>query len=126
MNNFYDLYKEGNEHFKNKNFPKAVDCWKAAILDQDVTDKVVAMCHYNIGTVLLKEGNYSNAIEYIVKAINYYDTPKAMYYHNLGVSYTKLKNYKMALICYKRALSIEDDKDTWYNLQIVEAKLKRG
>lgn len=52
---------------------------------------------------------------------------EAFLHYNLGVSYTKEKNYEMAIDEYEKALSLNpDDTDTHYNLAIIYDDLRRN
>jgi Ca-activated chloride channel family protein len=76
--------------------------------------------HYNMGNLFYKEKSYEKAIS---SYKNIKDT-KLLYQtlHNLGNSYEKMGNKDEAIKNYEKALTIKNDKDTLFNLELLKQK----
>lgn len=68
------------------------------------SDPKFADAYDALGTVLLKQGYYDEAIEDFNKAIRY--GQKALYYNNLGAAYYYKEEFDNAISCFERAVEI--------------------
>ena len=75
---------------------------------------------YNKGNILYRLGEFQAAIKEYKKIKNPTLLPKAL--HNLGNSYAKIGNIKQAIASYKKALTIDDDRGTKANLDLLTKK----
>ena len=67
-----------------------------------------------IGVVCLKQQNYDEAIEYLIKILkinpDYY-----LAYYNLGIAYKELGDYEQSILNLRKALEIEPDYEPAVN-----------
>lgn len=72
-------------------------------------------------TLLMKQKTKITELENQLASLKrQYNKQEALLHYNLGVSYTKDKNYEMALDEYEKALSLNpEDADTHYNLGVI-------
>lgn len=70
-------------------------------------DPAFADAHDALGTVLLQQGRYDDAINHYNQAIKY--GQKAIYYNNLGSAYYYRKEFRNAIKCLEEALRIYPD-----------------
>lgn len=116
---FKDI-KEANEYYKKKKYEKAAHYFKKV-----ANSKKSSQSFYNLANAYYKAKKYKEAIRYY----NLVQTPNSRLrryvLHNLGNSYFMLKDYKKAIEFYEKALEIEFDKDTKYNLDLAKKMLNR-
>jgi len=76
--------------------------------------------HYNMGNIYYKEKKYKEAITSYQKIKK--DILQYKKLHNLGNSYAQENKLTEAIQSYKEALKIKKDKDTLFNLELLEKK----
>ena len=113
----FDVFKikDAQEAFKSGDFNKSIQEYSQV---KDKSDEV----KYNLGEAYYKAGNYKKALE----EFNSIKSKKLEFkkLHNLGNTLAHLGKIDEAIKAYKKALKIKEDKDTRFNLELLE-KLKK-
>lgn len=79
--------------------------------------------YYNLGNIAYKQEKYQDAIKHYMK-VNSKDLEYKKL-HNLGNSYVKLKNIDEAIKSYEEALTIQEDVDTKFNLELLKKEQQK-
>lgn len=79
--------------------------------------------YYNLGNIAYKQAKYQDAIKHYMK-VNSKDLEYKKL-HNLGNSYVKLKNIDEAIKSYEEALTIQEDVDTKFNLELLKKEQQK-
>jgi tetratricopeptide (TPR) repeat protein len=112
MEKFEDLINLASQHVHEKEFIKAIECYKVASQMKPNNEKI----YFNIGVSYIYLKEYYNAIEYLSKAIslnNKYVTA----YINIAISYKRIKEYNKAIKSLSIASKIDStEPDIFYNL----------
>lgn len=92
------------------NFIQALDVYKEAL---EIAVRIgdtgrIAVIYNNVGIANMKIGNYSEAMDYLLKSSNYYDEvkqelPRLRAISNIGLLYMEIENYEKAMAHYKQA-----------------------
>ena len=107
-NNAYDLFKQGEVYYNDKNYEEAIKCFKKSA-ELEPND------WYNwnwLGNTYNKNGNYEEAIKCLKKAVELSPDNWSNWYL-LGISYNENGNYEEAIRCFNK--SIELDPNAWIN-----------
>ena len=81
--------------------------------------------HFKNGNKLYAQGKYEEAIEEYYKAIEENKESSYIYYYNIGVCYTKLKNADLAISNYISALCLKEKHiESLHNLALEYYRLK--
>lgn len=92
----------GNQYAKDGLLREAAESYKKAL----VSNSNNYTANRNLGMVLVKIGDYKNAIKYLEKSLGKYENDfDANFY--LGEAYRAIDNYAEAIFRYKRALQIK-------------------
>jgi|SRR5579884_47261 len=100
----------GFEHFKKKEYDKAITAYKEAIR----FDPQFAVAYNNLGLAHAAQGEHEKAIEDYKKAIEI-DAKYARAYANRGDSYFELKQYDQAIQDYDEAIRLDPNYAIAYN-----------
>lgn len=95
-------FKKGNLLYNNQKYYEAIENYKKALLQNENNSTIL----YNIGVCFIKLEKYSEAIDFLKKAIAYNYNGK--YFYNLGFCYAKLKDNKKALIYFNTAWAMDN------------------
>ncbi len=113
---------QGNKLFDEGNFDEALTKYNDAQIDSPSSPEIF----FNMGTVYYKQKKYKEAIDAFGKSMEKGDIEleaKALY--NIGNSLFQQGQLKDALDYYKQSLERNpDDKDTKYNIEYTEKKIK--
>lgn len=116
-------YCAGCIYVSLQNMPQAMDFFQKAlktIENEKDSEKLEALCCYQIGYVLMNQSLDAEACHWTQRALNLHidmaDSMRCIYdYENLAWSYRRTNKVDSALTCLKRAISIAektDDKET--------------
>jgi tetratricopeptide (TPR) repeat protein len=94
--------KEGNDHYKAKEYEQALAGYTQAI----TRDPTSVLAHYNRGNAYQMLGQYHLALADFTQAISL-DPKHVTAYHNRGDIYYTLQDYHLALADYERALALD-------------------
>ena len=100
--------------YEAKEYTKATALYKS--LEKEVGEKA-----YDMGNAYYKSKNYDAAIKAYKKADG---VDKATRLHNVGNSYFQKKDLDSAIKSYEESLSLKEDKETRFNLELAE-KMKK-
>lgn len=118
------LLYEGNEQYKENNFAKAEEKYRAA---QSKNANSIES-YFNLGDALYQQGKYDEAAAQFNKVIQQAADPKtkASAYHNLGNSMLKANKLDESISAYKNALRHQPGMaDAQYNLSYALEKKKQ-
>lgn len=104
----YEYYDLGMKFFNNGVYDMAVLKFHQAL----ECDPTFADAHDALGTALLQQGRYDDAIYHYNEAIKY--GQKALYYNNLGSAYYYKREFKNAITCLENAIRIYPDYSQAY------------
>ncbi len=116
----FKLLKEAKEAYERGAYKEAVQLY-----EKIATIKGSAQSYYDLGNALYKAGLYEKAIEAYNKVQTRDKELEFRKLHNLGNSYFRLQKYKKAIEMYEKALSIKNDPDTKYNLELAKKMLQK-
>lgn len=111
-----ELVKQGNESYKRKDYPLAIDAYRKAAEMNPENQAAI----YNLGSALYKNGDSSKAITAYEMGIKSAKAPidKSNAYYNKGVVLHNSKKLPECIEAYKNALRINpNDEDARQNLQ---------
>ena len=114
--------KEGNEHYRDKNYQQALVSYLKAQKEEPENPYL----DYNIANVYYQQQHYTNALAHYEKALYNGDIPlQAQTYYNQGNCHFKLQQYDKAVLAYKKALELNDkDLEAKHNLELARKKLR--
>lgn len=113
-----NYFNEGNKSYNNKDYKKAIDCYKKAAESQENG----ACSYYNSGVCFIKLKEYNKAIIMLKKAIEIQRESK--YFFNLGYSYAMLDEKGKAIINFNIAWSLNnDDEDCKRAINLITSKI---
>lgn len=102
-NSAYECYDLGMKFFNKGIYDIAALKFQQALK----CDPTFADAHDALGTVLLQQGRYNDAISCYNQAIKY--GQKAIYYNNLGSAYYYSRDFQSAIKCLESAIKIYPD-----------------
>ena len=116
--NANDKNNEGVKYFIDKNYKKALECFKEAI----EIDASISEAYYNLGNTKLFLYNENESIEntgslekifnevisYYTKAINFSNKSDFKYYYSRGTLYALSKKYNMAIDDLNQSIDIDN------------------
>ncbi|CAL8109868.1 unnamed protein product [Orchesella dallaii] len=109
-----ELKNKGNDSMKNLNFTEALDQYNKAIL----LDGNNAVYFCNRAAAYIKLEQYDKALRDCQIAVQLQPS-YARAYGRMGVTYSSQNNHVDAILCYKKALELEPDNESYKkNLQI--------
>lgn len=112
------LKKQGNDHMKDEEFDKAIECYSKAI----AIDGANAVYYCNRAAAHTGKQKYDLAITDCKKSLEI-DPNYSKAYSRLGLTYSKMEIYDEAISCYKKALVLDPNNEGYKkNLQIAEEK----
>ena len=112
---------EGDLHYINKEYKKALSLYKKAIETKE--NESIALYNASVCHIKLKE--YSDAIELLNKAIALKDDSE--YYYNLALCYAYSNNNQKALLYFNTAWALNpDDEDCSKAINIILNNLKKN
>lgn len=113
-----NYFSEGNRSYNNKDYEKAIDCYKKA-----VTQKENEACSfYNSGVCFIKLKDYKEAIPMLLNAIEIQRESK--YYFNLGYCFAMLEETGKALINFNLAWALNnEDTDCERAITLITRKI---
>jgi Ca-activated chloride channel family protein len=76
--------------------------------------------YYNIGVAYYKAKKYKDAMRYFGAIETRDKTLKKYLFYNMGNCAVQLKRYDRAMAYYRQALTLGEDKDARYNLQLLQ------
>jgi len=101
----------GASYSLQSNFSQALDVYKTTLeIAVRIADTAaIANIYNNIGIANMKIGNYNEALEYLLKAMNYYDAMEAgvnkyKTISNIGLLYMEIDNYEKSLFHFSESL----------------------
>lgn len=119
--------ERGNRHFRQGRFREAVEAYQAALADGEDTP----VLRYNLGTALLKLGQYAEAEEQLRAALSVVEPEtREWVYYNLGQRYLEDARgqgdpqataalYDAAVEAYRQALRLQPgDEDAKWNYEL--------
>jgi tetratricopeptide (TPR) repeat protein len=114
-----EKYKiQGTEYAKSGNFEKALE-----LLNKSVQiDPTYAAAYNNIGSVLMQQSRYKDAIIYFTKAIEQ-DQSDYAFYLNRAAAKSKLQEYKFAVEDYNLAIKIAPEPMIYQKRALVKKEL---
>lgn len=117
-----DLVKKGNEAFKAADLKKALEFYRNAEIQLPESPEL----EYNIAGALYRQGDYEQATESYMKALNTVDIKQeGATHYNLGNTYFRAGDYQKAIKSYEESLKISpEDMEAKYNLELTRKKLK--
>lgn len=104
----YEYYDLGMKFFNNGIYDMAILKFHQAL----ECDPTFADAHDALGTALLQQGRYDDAIYHYNQAIKY--GQKAIYYNNLGSVYYYKREFQNAIACLESAIRIYPDYSQAY------------
>ncbi len=107
---------QGNKDYKAKNFDAAENQYRDALKNSDTN----VTANYNLGNVLYRKNNTSEAVKYYDNAIAnaQNNSVKQESFYNKGVAYQTAKKLPECITAYKNALILDPkDEDARQNLQ---------
>ncbi len=104
----YEYYDVGMKFFNNGVYDIAFLKFQQAL----ACDPTFADAHDALGTILLQQGLYDDAIYCYNQAIKY--GQKAIYYNNLGSVYYYKREFQNAITCLENAIKISPDYSQAY------------
>lgn len=107
-NSAYEYYDLGMKFFNKGIYDIAALKFQQAL----ACDPTFADAHDALGTVLLQQGRYNDAISCYNQAIKY--GQKAIYYNNLGSAYYYSRDFQSAIKCLENAIKIYPDYSQAY------------
>lgn len=113
----FQTIDKATKSYKNKNFTEATKEFQK--LDKSIERD------YNLANSLYKEKKYKQALTEYKKIVTSKKNLEYKKLHNLGNTYTKLNDLENASKMYKKALELEDNKQTKENLKMVQEALKK-
>lgn len=119
---FIGTVKKGNEAYQKKDYKAALEQYRAAEADNPTSPEL----DYNIGTALINDGAYEEAIDKLQKALRTQDiSVEASAHYNMGNTYYRMNNYQNAIKEFEEALKLNpQDVDAKFNLELTRKKLK--
>lgn len=119
---FIGTVKKGNEAYQKKDYKTALEQYRAAEADNPTSPEL----DYNIGTALVNDGAYEEAIDKLQKALRTQDiSVEASAHYNMGNTYFRMNNYQNAIKEFEEALKLNpQDMDAKFNLELTRKKLK--
>jgi Ca-activated chloride channel family protein len=117
------LVKQGNEAYKKRDFPAAIEAYRKAAEMNPQNQAAI----YNLGSALYKNGDSAKAVKTYDLAIKSAKEPvdKSNAYYNQGVVYQNGNHLPECIEAYKNALRINpNDEDARQNLQKALQKQK--
>ena len=115
INDDYNTYK-AQESYVNH------DLKQSEIEYKKITSKTDEI-KYNLANVLYKQKKYDEAISWYSEIAS--KDMKYKKHHNLGNAYAKLGKIDTAIKNYEKALEIQNDKDTKFNLELLKKKKEK-
>jgi len=115
INDDINIYKAQDAYVKN-DLSSTIEYYKKV---EDKTDEI----KYNLANTLYKQKKYDESISWYSEIANKDMLFKK--YHNLGNAYAKLGKLETAIKNYKDALKIQNDKDTRFNLELLQKTKKQ-
>lgn len=114
-----DLQMEGFEYVKNKNYPKALECFNAALKEHPTSWAVMQ----SIGSCHLELGQYDKAIAILQKSIEVGGLHGSQC-KNMAAIYQRLGQPKKALSWLRLACSVDPTQSADPNVQAAISKLQ--
>lgn len=116
-----NYFNEGNKHYNQKDFKKAIEFYNAAIKN----DENSICSYYNSGVCYIKLKNFDSAILMIEQAISMQKESK--YFFNLAYCYAMKEEVKKALIYFNMAWSLDNsDTDCEKAINLIMDKKKKA
>ena len=112
----FQALNNAKKAYETKNYKYASNQYKKVVHNSEG--------YYNLGNSLYKEGKYNEALESYQKVVTSDTNLEFQKLHNMGNSYVKLNNLPKAKQMYEKALTLQDDKQTKENLDIVNKALQ--
>ena len=107
--------KNAKEAYANAHFDRAIKEFSVV-----AKSKRNPQSYYDLANAYYKAGRYKEAIDYYKRVQTKDRKLEFKKLYNLGNSYFKLQNYQEAIKLYEKALSIKDDPDARYNLELAK------
>jgi len=108
---FYHI-KQAKELYKSSHYKEASKEYQA------ITPSVAS--YYNLATSFYKEGNYKAALSYYLRIQTSNPIIKQKILYNIGNCAVQLKKYDRAKKFYIQALTLGEDEDALYNLNLLK------
>ena len=108
---FYYIGK-GMEHFKAKEYDASAESFTKV--------SASTISYYNIGVAYYKAGKYKDAMRYFGAIETKDKNLKQHLFYNMGNCAVRLERYDRAMRYYAQALTLGEDEDTRYNLQLLQ------
>lgn len=112
---FYHLH-QANKSYKDKQYKKAYEEFSKLSSDE---------AKYNAANAAYKNKEYETAQKLYEDIHGFTGEKEHERLHNLGNTYANEKEFTKAIGAYERALKIQDDKDTRYNLDLLKKEQRR-
>jgi len=113
-------YTLGSLYFQEGNHAEAISQYHIAL--SKFPDFLRA--HKNLGIVLVREGQYSEAVGHLTKTINHGGADGTVY-GLLGYCYLNTEKYASAVISYQNAMLLDADNQDW-QLGMIKCKIANG
>lgn len=109
---------DGNKAYADQEYPDALSHYDSAAEEQGSLSEI----QFNRGSTLYKQGEFGEAMEAYLGALNGADDPlKAKLYYNMGNTLLQQGKLNEAIDSYKRSLRIgPGDRDAIFNLELAQ------
>ncbi|MBC7474900.1 MAG: tetratricopeptide repeat protein [Candidatus Sericytochromatia bacterium] len=111
MNNIEEIFNNAKQYHQNNKLDLAENLYKQILLIESNNHEVIHL----LGVLYSQKKSYSEAIEYVKKAIEINNHP--MYINNLAENYRRLGEFDQAILNFKKVIQIAPNfAEAYFNL----------